>query len=48
MILAGLAGAVAGLIIAAVTFPQGRLMIDLSALSIGALAGVGLDRYFRG
>ena len=46
--LAGLAGAVVGLIVAAVTVPQGRLVIDLSAMLVGALVAVGIDRYVRG
>lgn len=46
--LAGIAGAAAGLFVAAVTVPQGRLGVDLSALLVGALGGIGLDRYFRG
>jgi hypothetical protein len=48
IVFAGLAGAVIALVITALTFPQARLAVDLSALSIGALAGVGLDRYLRG
>jgi hypothetical protein len=46
--LAGLAGAFVALLVAALTVPQGRLVVDLSAMLIGALCGVGLDRYFRG
>ena len=46
--LAALTGAFAALFIVAVTMPQGRLIVDLSALLIGGLCGVGLDRYFRG
>ena len=46
--LAGIAGAAAGLFVAAVTVPQGRLGVDLSALLVGALGGIGLDRYLRG
>ena len=46
--LAGLGGALVGWFFAALTVPQGRLVIDLSAMLIGALAGVGLDRYLRG
>jgi hypothetical protein len=45
---AGLAGAIVALLVAAVTVPQGRLMIDLSAMIVGALAGIGIDRYLRG
>lgn len=46
--LAALAGAFVALLVAALTVPQGRLVVDLSAMLIGALCGVGLDRYFRG
>ena len=46
--LAGLAGAFVGLFLAAVTMPQGRLGVDLSAILVGALGGIGVDRYFRG
>ena len=46
--LAGLAGAFVGLVIAALTVPQGRLVIDLSAMMMGALVGIGIDRYARG
>ena len=45
---AGLAGAFVGLIVAALTVPQGRLVIDLSAMLVGALVGIGIDRYARG
>jgi uncharacterized paraquat-inducible protein A len=46
--LAGLAGAFVALLVVALTVPQGRLIVDLSAMLIGALAGIGLDRYVRG
>jgi hypothetical protein len=46
--LAGLAGAAVGMVVVALTMPQGRLFIDLSALAIGALCGIGIDRYLRG
>ena len=46
--LAGLAGAIVGLIVVTLTMPQGRLFIDLSAMLVGALCGIGIDRYFRG
>lgn len=46
--LAALAGAFIGLVVAALTVPTGRLVIDLSAMLLGALAGVGIDRYARG
>jgi hypothetical protein len=46
--LAGLVGAFVGLLIAAVTMPQGRLGVDLSAILVGALGGIGVDRYLRG
>ena len=46
--LAALAGAFVGLLIAALTVPQGRLVVDLSALLLGAIVGVGIDRYLRG
>ena len=46
--LAGLAGALVGLIVAAITVPQGRLIVDHIAMLVGALAGVGIDRYVRG
>ena len=46
--LAGVAGGVVGLVVAALTVPQGRLVIDLTAMLVGALAGMGIDRYFRG
>ena len=46
--LAGIAGAVAGLIVAAVTMPQARVGVDLTALLVGALGGIGIDRYLRG
>ena len=46
--LAGLAGAFVGMLVVALTVPQGRLIIDLSAMLLGALGGVGIDRYFRG
>jgi hypothetical protein len=36
------------LLVVALTVPQGRLIVDLSAMLIGALAGIGLDRYVRG
>ena len=46
--LAGLAGALVAWFLVALTVPQGRLVIDLSAMLIGALAGIGFDRYVRG
>ena len=46
--LAGIVGGAAGLLVAAVTMPQARVGVDLSALLVGALGGIGLDRYFRG
>ena len=46
--LAGVAGAFVGLIVAALTVPQGRLVVDLSAMLLGALAGIGIERYARG
>ena len=46
--LAGLAGAFVALFVVALAVPQGRLIIDLSAILVGALCGAGLDRYFRG
>ena len=47
--LAGVAGGFAALLIVALIDPQGRLTnVDGSAVIIGALSGIGLDRYFRG
>jgi hypothetical protein len=46
--LAGLVGAFLALFVVALTVPQGRLIIDLSAILLGALGGVGIDRYLRG
>ena len=46
--LAGLAGAFVALVVVALTVPQGRLIVDLTAMLVGALGGIGVDRYFRG
>jgi len=46
--LAALVGAFLALFVVALTMPQGRLIVDLSAMLIGAACGVGLDRYWRG
>jgi hypothetical protein len=49
IVLAGLAGGFAALLIVALLDPHGRLTnVDGSAVIIGALGGIGLDRYFRG
>jgi hypothetical protein len=49
IVLAGVAGGFAALLIVALIDPQGRLTnVDGSAVIIGALSGIGLDRYFRG
>jgi hypothetical protein len=47
MTLAGLVGAFLALFVVALTVPPGRLIIDLNAILIGALGGVGIDRYLR-
>jgi hypothetical protein len=48
MTLAGLAGAFVALFVVSVTVPQGRLIVDLTAILLGALGAIGIDRYFRG
>ena len=49
IILAGLAGGFAGLMIVALIDPQGRFSnVDGAAVILGALGAIGLDRYFRG
>ena len=49
IVLAGLAGGFAALLIIALIDPHGRLTnVDGSAVILGALGGIGLDRYFRG
>jgi uncharacterized paraquat-inducible protein A len=47
MTLAAFAGAFLALFLVALTVPQGRLFVDLTAMLVGGLCGVGLDRYFR-
>jgi hypothetical protein len=48
IVLAGLAGGFAALIVIAFIDPQGRLSnIDAGALIVGALGAIGLDRYLR-
>ena len=48
IILAGLAGGFAALLLVALIDPQGRLAnVDGGAVIVGALGAIGLDRYFR-
>jgi hypothetical protein len=49
IVLAGLAGGFAALLLVALIDPQGRFTnVDGGAVILGALGGIGLDRYFRG
>ena len=49
IVLAALAGGFAALLIVALIDPHGRLTnVDGGAVILGALSGIGLDRYFRG
>jgi len=48
VILAGLAGGFAALLLVALIDPHGRLSnVDGGAVIVGALGAIGLDRYFR-
>jgi hypothetical protein len=48
IVLAGLAGGFGALILVAFLDPQGRLSnIDIGAVIVGALGGIGLDRFLR-
>ena len=48
IMLAGLAGGLAALLVVAVLDPQGRLSnIDAGAVIVGALGAIGLDRFVR-
>lgn len=46
--LAAIAGGFAGLLIFSIVDPNGKAMMDAVWLAGGALAGVGIDRFFRG
>ncbi len=45
--IAGLLGAIVAWFLIAVVVPQGKLVVDLSAILVGGLAGIGIDRYLR-
>jgi hypothetical protein len=44
---AGLLGAIAAWFLIAFAVPQGKLVVDLTAILVGGLAGIGIDRYIR-
>jgi hypothetical protein len=48
MTAAALAGGLVALIIVILIDPGGHLNIDITAVTLGILAGIGLDRLLRG
>ncbi len=48
VILAATAGALGALLIASLIDPHGQMAMDAVFLIVGALVGVGLDRWIRG